>query len=76
MSGDRARRWMASLIAEHNRRQAAKLSAAGGDPRDWLIAKLDQMGERMRAAPGYQPPPPAEAAAISREVEAFLAKRG
>jgi hypothetical protein len=61
MRGDKVQRWMASLATERERRQMAKLTAAGGDPGEWLIAKLDEMGERITAAPDYVPPTPAEA---------------
>jgi hypothetical protein len=61
MRGDKVREWMASLATERERRQMAKLTAAGGDPGEWLIAKLDEMGERITAAPDCVPPTPAEA---------------
>lgn len=70
MSGDKVERWLALLDAERERR---KLAAAGGDPREWLIAKLDEMGERMRASPDYQPPSPEEFAAAEREISTFSA---
>ena len=73
MRDDRVRRWMASLAAERERRQMAKLTAAGGDPREWLITKLDEMGERMRASPDYQPPSPEESAVADREISTFFA---
>jgi hypothetical protein len=63
---------MASLAAERDRRQKAKLAAAGGDPREWLIAKLDEMAARLQEAADYAPPTPAEAAAAEREIEAFF----
>jgi hypothetical protein len=55
--------WIDLLRAERERRLQARLGAAGGDPRDWLLAKLDEMHERMAAAPDYLPPPAAVAAA-------------
>jgi hypothetical protein len=72
MSGDKVERWLALLGAERERRQAAKLTAAGGDPREWLIAKLDEMAERLAAASDYAPPRPAEAAAIERDLGGFF----
>ena len=47
--------WLAEIDAEIERRQAAALEAAGGDPGAQLLAKLAEMGERMRAAPDYHP---------------------
>jgi hypothetical protein len=38
----------------------------------WLLDTLDQMGQRLAAAPGYTAPSRAEVAAVERELEAFL----
>ena len=72
MSEERTRRRMVSLATERERRQKAKFAAAGGDPRDWLIARLTEMASRLAAAPDYVPPTPDENAAIERELDEFL----
>jgi hypothetical protein len=37
-----------------------------------LIEQLDLMAERLRAAPGWRPQTPAEAAASNARIEAFF----
>jgi hypothetical protein len=51
MSGDRVQRRLDLLVAERKRRHAARFTAADDDPRGWLIAKLDEMGERPAGGP-------------------------
>jgi hypothetical protein len=47
--------WLADLDAEIERRRRAVVEAAGGDPRQQLLAKLTEMSARLRAAPDYRP---------------------
>jgi hypothetical protein len=65
-------RWLAILQAELLRREEED----GGDRREQvlgeLIAKLDQMAERLAMAPDYVPPTPEEAAATAREIDTFF----
>jgi hypothetical protein len=68
--------WLAEIDAEIERRQAAALEAAGGDPRAQLLAKLAEMGKRMRAAPDYRPPTPEENEQAMAEIEARFAELG
>jgi hypothetical protein len=63
-----------ALAAEQARRQA-RLGAESGDPRERLLAELDQMAERMRAAPGWVEPTAEERAEHAREVERWFEQR-
>jgi hypothetical protein len=47
-----------------------------GDPRAQLLAKLAEMGERMRAAPDYRPLAPEENEQAMAEIEARFAELG
>jgi hypothetical protein len=47
--------WLAGTTAEIERRQAAKLEAAGGDERERFINTLRQMAERLAAATPRHP---------------------
>jgi hypothetical protein len=56
-------------------RKALRRLEAQNSPSSVLIARLDEMAERLRAAPGWRPPTPGEAAASAR-VEAFFREWG
>jgi hypothetical protein len=43
--------WLAEIDAEIERRQAAALEVAGGDPREQLLAVLEQMGQTDAGCP-------------------------
>jgi hypothetical protein len=47
--------WLVGTTAEIERRQAAKLEAAGGDERERFIATLQQMAERLAVAAARDP---------------------
>ena len=46
------------------------------DPRERLIAELDQMAERMRAAPNFREPTTEEQAAATAEIMEWFRERG
>ena len=58
--------WLAKIEAEIKRRQAAKFEAAGDDPRASLTAKLEEISQRMRAAPDWVEPTPDKQAQSAR----------
>ena len=64
--------WLADLDAEIERRRATALEAAGGDPREQLLAVLEQMGQRMRAAPDWVEPTPDEQAQSARALDVWF----
>jgi hypothetical protein len=68
--------WLAKIEAEIKRRQAAKFEAAGGDPRQQLLDKLAEMGERMRAAPDWVEPTPDEQAQSARALDVWFREHG
>jgi len=68
--------WLAEIDAEIERRRQAVVEAAGGDPRQQLLAKLTEMGERLRAAPDYRPPTPEENEQAMAEIETLFRERG
>jgi hypothetical protein len=68
--------WLAKIEAEIERRKAAKFEAAGGDPRAWLTAKLEEMGQRMRAAPDWVEPTPDEQAQSARALDVWFREHG
>jgi hypothetical protein len=67
--------WLAEIDAEIERRREATIGAAGGDPRQQLSLKLDEIGARLRAAPDYRPPTPEENAQAMAEIETLLRER-
>lgn len=67
------RRWLTLLAGERDRRSGVP---SGEEALAWLADTLDQMHERLAAAPGFQPLTPSESAATLREIEAVLTKRG
>jgi hypothetical protein len=72
VSEDRSRRWITLLEAERERRQAAKIEAEGGaDPRAWLTAKLEEMGERLSSGGAA----PSDPVAVERDLDDFLRRR-
>jgi hypothetical protein len=68
--------WLDAMAAEIERRQAAKLEAADGDPRAWLTAKLEEMSQRMRAAPDWVEPTPDEQAQSACAVDVWFREHG
>ncbi len=76
MSG-RAAEFLALLDDELERRRQAALTVAGGDARQWVLLKtLDEMAARMRAAPEWREPTPAEQRSNARWVESWLRRHG
>jgi hypothetical protein len=67
--------WLAEIDAEIERRQAT-IDAAGGDPREQLLAVLEQMGQRMRAARDWIEPSADEKVQLSRQVNKWFAENG
>jgi hypothetical protein len=76
MSKDRRTRWIALLEAEIARRHSETLEAAGGDPREQLLAVLEQMGQRMRAARDWIEPTPDEQAQSARALDVWFGEHG
>ena len=68
--------FMRRLDAEIERRHAAAIEAAGGDPVESLLAKLDEMAERMRAAPDWREPTPAQQRKNTHQVEMWFRRHG
>jgi len=71
MTADQRRRWLRVLRAEGDSRIA---SGQMRDPRDTLIAKLDEMAERMRDH--WPPMTPEEEEASAAHLKAWFAERG
>ena len=67
------RHWHALLRAEHNRRRQ---DDPNDDAREQLLAKLEEMGQRLRADPNFVEPTPAEKAQSARELERWFRERG
>ena len=65
--------WLRLLRAELGRRSAYTTT---DDARERLIAELDQMAERMRAAPGWVEPTAEERRQGVAEIEDCLRERG
>jgi hypothetical protein len=65
-------RWFEMLAAERDRRSYPELLIDGLTPIDALLAKLDQMGERLRAEPGFVEPGPEESAQHRRAIDQFF----
>ena len=68
--------WQTGVKAEIERRQAAALEAAGGDPRKQLLAVLEQMGQRMRAVRNWIEPSADQKVQLSRQVDKWFAENG
>jgi len=68
--------WLAEIDAEIERRRAAALEAAGGDPREPLLAVLEQMGQRLRAAPDWVEPTPDEQAQSACALDVWFREHG
>jgi hypothetical protein len=68
--------WLQGVKEEIERRRQVRLEAVGGDPRQQLLLKLDEMGARLRAAPDYRPPTPEENEQAIAEIETFFRERG
>jgi hypothetical protein len=75
MSNDR-QRWLDLLQGEIARRRATAFEAAGGDPREELLATLDQMAARLRAAPDWVEPSPDEKAQYARDLDEWFRDNG
>jgi hypothetical protein len=70
---DEHARWRELAHDELQRRQLAKWG--GIDPRDRLLAILDEMSTRLGEDPDWRPPSPAEAEADLAEIERWLDER-
>ena len=62
---------LAALRAEQDKR-ARRLGRPVGDVREALYAKLDEMAERIKAAPGDVEPSPAQRALAMQDLEQYL----
>ena len=62
------------LLAERNRRRDA--SGQEDEAREKLIAELDEMAERMRAAPGWREPTAEERRENLAYLEAWFSEHG
>jgi hypothetical protein len=63
----------AAAVSERERRREA---AARDDPRERLIAKLDEMAERLRAAPDWREPTEEEQEANRQHLNAWFREHG
>jgi hypothetical protein len=63
-------RWLELLQEERDRRQ--KIDGSDPGARERLLEKLAVMGERLRAAPGWIEPTPAEKAHCAQELDRWL----
>ena len=68
------REWLAAIEAEIARRAAAREVDAGGD-RKRFHDELDRIAERMRAAPNFVEPPPAEKALYLQRLDDWFRAR-
>jgi hypothetical protein len=68
--------WFAEIEAEIERRETAKFDLAGGDPRQQLLDKLAEMGDRMRSAPGWVEPAPEQRAEWGRQLDLWFTEHG
>jgi hypothetical protein len=55
------------------RRVEQKVLLATSDAKERLLARLAQMGERLRSDPNWKPPTDSEAAAIQQHLKSFFA---
>jgi hypothetical protein len=66
-------RWFEMLAAERDRRSyGEELLIDGQTPIEALLAKLDQMEERLRGTPDFVEPTPEEAAENSRYIDQWF----
>jgi hypothetical protein len=68
-------RWFEQLHTERERRLAATLMVDGQDPREAFVARLEVIGERLRAAPDFVEPSEAQKREWGKEIDAFFRKR-
>jgi hypothetical protein len=68
--------WFAEIEAEIERRRAAAFEAEGGDATEKLLAQLDAMAERLRAAPDYVEPSDAQKTQWGEELDAWFRDHG
>lgn len=54
----------------------AKVEAEGGDDRERLLDTLEMMGARLRAAPGFVEPTPAELTQSMQDLDAWFRDHG
>jgi hypothetical protein len=65
------------LDAQHRESERHRIAISGElDPRERLIAKLDEMAARMRAAPDWREPTPEEQEQAATEIEAWFRQHG
>lgn len=74
-AGDRDK-FLALLDSEIKRRRFAKLTAVGADQRRSLEQVLDEMAARLRAAPDWKEPPPAQQRRDMHKLETWFLRRG
>ena len=67
-------RWLDVLLAERHRRR--DVSSYADEACERLLAELDEMGERMRAAPGWVEPTEAERQQNLADLEAWFHEHG
>ena len=60
-----------ALKAEQEKRDRL-LGRPAGDAREILYRELDQMAERLRAAPGYVEPSPAQRARMLQDLDEYF----
>jgi hypothetical protein len=73
---ERAAEFLTLLDGELERRRHAALTAAGGDGRQWVMQTLDEMAARMRAAPEWKEPTPAQQRRNAHKVEMWFRRNG
>jgi hypothetical protein len=71
---DRRQKWLKLLLEERSRRGVA--AGTIQDPRERLIAELDLMAERLRAAPDWVEPTPEEQERNRQELNRWFRERG
>jgi hypothetical protein len=64
------------LSIERERRRNAALMVDGRDPREALLAELEEMGRRLRADPNWREPTPEETEESSRKLDMWFRERG
>jgi hypothetical protein len=73
---DKLETWLVALEAERRYRSGVEAAVAADGARERLLAKLDMMAERARAAPGWVEPSAAETAQNVREIKALFRMHG
>jgi hypothetical protein len=68
--------FLAGIDDEIKRRRAARIEVSAGNAKDRLLATFKVMGERMRSAPGFVEPSPAQQRHIAQKIERWLRRRG